>query len=449
MSEKKNRIKPEILGGFRDYLPELMIPRQKMIDKIRQVFESFGFLPLETPALEHSSVLGTDRDEFKMEVYRFKAGEQDVTLRFDLTVPLSRVIAAYPKIVKPFKRYQVGSVWRREKPQAGRYREFMQFDADTVGAASVLADAEIILLMYEAMRALDLENFVIRFNNRKILNGLPEVAGFDKKKAMDAFRILDKLEKIGLQEVIRQLRRPPDNKYDDVAIGVSDAGTDKIKEFIALSSGGDLTTKLREFFRGIAIAEEGISECEQIINVLTALAIPERNWKLDLSIARGLGYYTGPVFETTLTDLPEIGSVFSGGRYDELVMRYTGEKIPATGASIGVDRLVAALEKLGKIKKETATAWVLVCVMANVFAIEAIQLAQRLRKENIKTEVYLSGSASPREQIIYAAKRGIRFVAILGEDEERCGKIKLRDMVKREEYLLTEAEFFVKLEAWK
>ncbi|MFH1863706.1 MAG: ATP phosphoribosyltransferase regulatory subunit, partial [bacterium] len=190
--KNEKKIKPELLGGFRDYIPNVMLAKQEVLGTIRRTFEQFGFLPLDTPALERSSVLGTDTDEFKMEVYRFMAGDQDVTLRFDLTVPLARVVAAYPEILKPFKRYQCGLVWRKEKPQAGRFREFTQFDADIVGSDSILADAEIISLMYTTMKNLGLDNFLIRFNNRKILNGLPEVAGFEKKKAASVFRVLDK-----------------------------------------------------------------------------------------------------------------------------------------------------------------------------------------------------------------------------------------------------------------
>ena len=381
-----------------------------------------------------------------MEVYRFKAGDQDVTLRFDLTVPLSRVVAAYPEIIKPFKRYQIGPVWRKEKPQAGRFREFAQFDADIVGSDSTLADAEIIVLMYETFRNLGLENFVIRFNDRKILNGLSEVAGFKKEKAMDVFRILDKLEKVGLDETVKELKRKPENEFDESALALTDSSIIEIKEFLALSEKStDLIEKLKDFFRGVTIAEEGIQECEEIIRYLKVLDIPEKNWKFDLSIARGLGYYTGPVFETTLTDLPGIGSVFSGGRYDELVMRYTGEKIPATGASVGVDRLIAALEKLGKIKKTVATAKVLLTIIDQRFVEKTLRLAQRMRKDGINPEIYLAKGNNLREQLIYAAKRNIPFITILGEEENNAGKIKLKDMTKREEFLLTEEEVINRL----
>lgn len=446
--EKKDRIKPELLGGFRDYLPDLMIPRQDIIASIKKTFESFGFLPLDTPALERSSVLGTDKDEFKMEVYRFKAGDQDVTLRFDLTVPLSRVVAAYPEILKPFKRYQIGSVWRKEKPQAGRFREFAQFDADIVGSDSIASDTEIIILMYETLKNLGLENFVIRFNNRKILNGLPVVADFPIEKAMDVFRVLDKLEKIGLDEVMKELQRQPDNQYDDTALAISEKGAAKIKGFLSLAEIADpdmLVEKLKMFFKDVAIAEEGIKECEQIMENLNFLGLPQKNWKFDLSIARGLGYYTGPVFETTLTDLPQIGSVFSGGRFDELVMRYTGEKIPAVGASVGVDRLIAALETLGKIKRAKSTAKVLIAIIDNSLSQKLMALARDLRSAGINNEIFLGRTTGLKDQIIYAAKREIPFMIIYGGDEDRAGKFKLKDMTARKEEFLTKNELIARL----
>ena len=440
--EKIKKLKPELLGGFRDYLPEIMLPKQAVLDNIRRTFESFGFLPLETPALERSSVLGTDTNEFNMEVYRFDASGQDVTLRFDLTVPLARVVAAYPRLLKPFKRYQLGQVWRKEKPQAGRFREFMQFDADIVGSDSILADSEIIELMYQTMINLKIDDFVIRFNNRKILNGLSQVVGFDEARSMDVFRILDKLDKIGLEEVIRELQRPPDNEYDESAVAISDAGIDRLKEFLELS--GELD-ELMSFFRGVTLAQEGINECAQIIANLRALAIPERYWKLDLSIARGLGYYTGPVFETTLLDIPEIGSVFSGGRYDELVIRYTGERVPATGASIGVDRLISALDTLGRIEKKRTNSRVLVAFASENLGRKALTLARRIRQSGINTETFMGKDAALKNQIIYAVKQGIPFVVILGEEEEAMGKVKFKDMALRQESLCSLEEVIEKL----
>lgn len=449
--EKKNTtVKPELLGGFKDYLPETMIPRQKIIAKIKETYESFGFLPLETPGLERSSVLGSDKSDFRMEVYRFSdnfAGAgQDVTLRFDLTVPLSRVVAAYPELVKPFKRYQLGSVWRKEKPQAGRFREFAQFDADIVGSESILADSEIISLMYETMKNLGLENFVIRFNNRKILNGLPQVAKFDEKKASDVFQVIDKLDKIGAESVFAELQTKPFSEFDTEALNLSDESVTKIKEFLAISGDTEnIIKELKKFFTGVDIALEGIRECEQIIENIQYLGLSQENWKFDLATARGLGYYTGPVFETTLTDIPEIGSVFSGGRFDDLVMKFTGERVPAVGASVGVDRLFAALEKLGKIQKKQSVSLVLLTIMDDRYAKDIIKMAQGLRTAGVNAEVFLGKDKNFKNQLTYALKKEIPFMLILGEEEKKQGKIKLKDLNKREEVLLTESAAFDKL----
>lgn len=440
MSKKNKAVKPELLGGFRDFLPEVMIPRQAVIDKIINTMMEFGFLPLDTPCLERSSVLGTDEDEFKMEVYRFKDSSsekgQDVTLRFDLTVPLSRVMAANPKILKPFKRYQYGKVFRKEKPQSGRFREFAQLDADIVGSNSVMADIEIIQLMYRVMKNLKVGEFVIRFNNRKILNGLPEKAGFEAKKSEDVLRALDKLEKIGLKEIVKELQ-------SNTALALPNESVSKIKEFLSLSG---KIPELKNFFKGITIAEEGIQECEEIIKSLTELKIPQKNWQFDLSIARGLGYYTGPVFETTLSEIPEIGSVFSGGRFDELIMRFTGEKVPATGASIGLDRLITALERLGRLPKKSYTAKVIIARIDSKLDKDLMILANQLRQANIPTEIFLGSPETPlKEQIIYTAKREIPYMVIFGEAEAKAKKFRLKDMIKRREELLTKEEIISKL----
>jgi len=418
-----------------------MIARQEMVLKIRETCESFGFLPLETPGLERSSVLGTDKDEFKMQVYRFRAGDQDVTLRFDLTVPLSRVVSANPELIKPFKRYQFGSVWRKESPQAGRYREFAQFDADIVGSDSIIADTEIIVLMFKTLKNLGIDNFVIRFNDRKILNGLPAYASFDQGKTDQVLRTLDKLDKIGQDGVVNELKSKSHNELGEDGLALTERSISKIVDFLNLKgSTQELIGELKKLFCGVSVSEEGIGECEKIIENLEYLSIPRENWRLDLSIARGLGYYTGPVFETTLTDCPEIGSVFSGGRFDDLITRFTGEKIPSVGASVGVDRLLAALEKMGTIEKKVSTAKVLITVIDQSLSPKIMRLAQNFRAAGINTEIYLGKEKGLKGQIIYAAKREIPFVVIIGEEEDRVGKLKLKSMVERKEDLLLEKD---------
>lgn len=438
-------IKPASPGGFRDYLPEVMIPKQEILGQIRKTFESFGFQPLETHAVELSSVLGTDQDTFNMEVFNLQTSGQTLTLRFDLTVPLSRVIAANPLLLKPFKRYQLGPVWRAEKPQAGRFREFLQFDADIVGSDSIIADTEIVLLMYQAMVNLGLTRFVIRFNNRKILNGLPQACDFDPTKAPSVFRILDKLEKIGWEEVQKELQRLPDNQYDDSAPALSQQACDLIGSFLEISQSTQPIPMLESFFAQSEIAREGINECRQIIAYLNALKIPTNNWQLDLSVARGLGYYTGPVFETTLLDIPEIGSVFSGGRFDELVMRFTGQKMPAVGASVGVDRLMAALEQLGSIEKKRTLTKAMILSIGQELEGTSLALAQSLRKRGVNTEVYLGKDSSLGAQIGQAAKQEIPFVIIIGQDEVEQGLFRLKDMEQRTEEALTIEDLLDKL----
>ncbi len=436
---QNRKIKPKLLSGFQDFLPETMIPKQKIINQLIEVFEYFGFLPLETPCLERSSVLGTDQNEFKMEVYRFndnpKGKGRDVSLRFDLTLPLSRVIAANPDLIKPFKRYQIGKVFRKEKAQAGRYREFSQLDIDIVGSNSILADIEILQIIYQSLKALDLDKFLIKFSNRKLLNGLAEICELKSKKAKQVFRILDKLEKIGFNATLKDLKKEAE---------LTDSQISKIKQFLEISKEKEIISKLKKFFQKTEIGKEGIKEIQEIIDQLKELKIPEKNWRFDLSIARGLEYYTGLVFETELTEIPEIGAVFSGGRYDQLIKRFTGEKMPAIGASVGIDRLIAALEKINKFEKTKATAQVLIARLEKELDSEIMLLAKELRKNKIKTEIYLGESNMLKEQIIYAAKREIPYLIILGQEEKQQGKIKLKNMNQRTEELLTQQELIQK-----
>jgi histidyl-tRNA synthetase len=440
--EMNKNVKPEVLGGFRYYLPVDMISREAMINNIRKVYEKFGFVPLDTPALERSEVLGTDDPKFSMEVYRFKAGDQDVTLRFDLTVPLARVVASNPQLPKPFKRYQIGKVWRKEKPQAGRFREFTQFDADIVGSKSMLADTEIIMLMYEALSSLGISNFLIRFNDRKILNALPEYAGFESGKIKAVLRILDKLDKIGIDAVITELEQKPVDQYD-TAPGLSPSSIEKIVSFIKISgTNEEVLQQLSDKFKGILVAEDGMRELREIKDNLIVVGVPQDKWKIDLSIARGLDYYTGPVFETTLLDMPEVGSVFSGGRFDGLVGRFSGMSMPATGASVGLDRLYYALETLKKIKIESTLTQVLVTIFDPSLQSASLRIAQKLRNLGVRTELYLGDERTLKGQMAYAAKQNIPYVVIIGPDENNQGMVQLKDMNQRRQELLTEDNCF-------
>lgn len=426
---KNKKIKPELAGGFRDYLPEDMIPRQSIIDKIMAVFERFGFVPLDTPGVEKGEILTGGDENFSNQIFQVKksGSEKDkLALRFDLTIPLARVIAQYPdKIKKPFKRYQIGKAWRGERQQAGRYKEFLQVDADIIGSDSMIADAEIISLVYETMSNLGIENFLIRVNNRKILNGLPKYANFPKEKINPVLRVIDKLDKQGWETVQKELSDKN---------GLNKKQIEKIKDFLNLknSSRKKVLSDILKLMKSIPIAEEGIGELEFISRSLGNLGVPEDKWIIDPSVVRGLGYYTGPVFETILTDFPEIGSVFAGGRYDNLVERFSNDSVSAVGISAGVDRLFTAMEKLGKIEKNKLISKVMI-LNFDKNCIDYIQkIAARLRKEGIPTEIYLDNKKSLKAQVINALETS-RVIIIAGESEKKKETVKIKDVVLKKE----------------
>ena len=433
-------IKPEIPGGFRDYLPREMIQRQSMLDTIRGIYESFGFSPLETPAIERTDVLTGGQSSmviYNASLSRSEPSEQQaLSLRFDLTVPLARVVSAYPNdLPRPFRRYQCAKVWRGEKPQAGRFREFMQFDADVVGSDSMLADAEIIWLMQRTMTALGFTRFVIRFNNRKILNalalriGIGDVAG---DKAKEFFRILDKLEKIQWEGVEAELRRLPESSADAWALALNDEQVAIVRAFIHIDGDTDqILADLPKVLGDSPMAVDGVNELKEIVSYLQAINLPVENWTVDLSVARGLDYYTGPVFETTLLDAPEMGSVFSGGRYDGLVSRFSSAMLPATGASIGVDRLFAAMEKLGLIAGRQTVTDVLIIDFTPVLRPNILSIAGSLRSAGINTEIYEGTERSFKAQLAYATSLEIPIVLILGDREASQGVVQLKNMRNR------------------
>src|SRR3989344_2317244 len=407
-------INPELAGGFRDYLPEDMIPRQRMFDTIRGVFERFGFIPLDTPALEKEEIL--------------TGGEEKLALRFDLTVPLARVIAQYPnEIKKPFKRYQVGPVWRAEKPQAGRFREFTQFDADIVGSASMMADAEIISVMYETMTALGISNFLIKVNNRKILNGLAEYAGFSSEKNVTVLRMIDKLDKQGWDEVQKEL----------IDCGLELIEAEAIKKFVSIKNSNteEILGLVESLMKKSATALEGIAELREILNYTQALGVPDDSWEIDLSVARGLGYYTGAVFETILQDLPSFGSVFSGGRYDGLVEKFSPNSVPATGASVGVDRLFVALKELKLVRPIKTVAQVIILNFDKTCEVTCLKTANVLRKAQVSTEIYLGQETTLKGQLAYAVRNEAPVVIIIGSIELQKGFAQIKDMRARKQSL--------------
>lgn len=426
-------VAPKLLRGFRDLLPAQMNARLRMIDTIRGVYESYGFLPLETPAQEYRVTLLGYGEENAKQIFSFRNPEdEEVALRFDLTVPLARVVAQYPDLILPFRRYQVAPVWRTDKPDPGRFREFLQFDLDAVGAPTLAADVEILTAMYDTLRALGFERFRIRFSDRKVLNALLDYAGISRDLAHAVFRVLDKLEKIGPDGVAAELTRGRVDASGDriPGLGLADVQVGKIREFLALPRGsrGDVLGALERLFTGGPSAAEAVAELRFLCDSLDALGIPEAQVRLDLSIARGLDYYTGPVFEAVLDDAPEFGSVFGGGRYDGLVERFLGRTIPAVGASIGVDRLLAAMQKLGLIDDSPATAQVLVTVMEPGRLADYQRLTRGLRLAGINTEMYLGEERSLGKQLQYANRQRIPVAVIIGTDEFARGEVTIKNL---------------------
>jgi histidyl-tRNA synthetase len=412
-------IEPRVLKGFRDYLPQDETARRALMEILERVFRSFGFVPIDTPALEYAEVLlGKGGGETDKQVYRFKdKGERDVALRFDLTVPFARFMAAHvDELYLPFRRYHMAKVWRGENTQRGRYREFMQCDFDIVGIDSASADTDIILLISEAIAALDVGSFTVRVNHRGIFNRFLEASGVREKSAA-VLRLVDKLEKIGAEEVGRLL-----------AAEVGEGTAASVLEFVRKEEGFEETlakieglaggpapdsARLRDIWRNASEAGFAGKLC------------------LDPSITRGLDYYTGVVFETSLDAMPEIGSVCSGGRYDELASLYTTKRLPGVGSSIGLDRLLAALDELGKIKGRPGYTQLLVLAVEDSLAPSYHRIARALRVAGIAAEVFPE-KRKLAQQFAYAERKGIPLAIILGTEEAAQGRVQLRDLGKRE-----------------
>jgi len=430
-----DKVKPRLSKGLRDLLPEQMLARQRMIDTIRGVYERYGFVPLHTPAIEYLDVLtGSDAgSEAQQSIFTVNNPEKEkLGLRFDLTVPLARVVAQYRELPRPFRRYQVSPVWRADKPDKGRFREFTQFDLDSVGVTSEIADTEIIAGMCDTLTALEVGPYEVRFSSRNLLNLLLSFAGIAHEQGADVFRVLDKLDKIGMKKVRLELTDGYTDKSGDPikGLGLSADQVDRIEKFLAIKSKNrkEVFSQLYELFSAVENSDEEISGVEKISDQLYSLGYGDDQAVFDLSIARGLAYYTGPVFEAVLLDAPEFGSVFGGGRYDGLVMRFLGEKVPATGASIGVDRLLAALEHLGQVEKRKTTSRVLVTNMDPALTDDCLAMTFELRRAGIPSEMYLAKAGRFGKQIKYADAWGISLCVLYGSDEKDRGVVTVKDM---------------------
>lgn len=421
-----NLIKPRTLKGFRDYLPNAMIAREALIDTARSVYRSYGFSPIDTPALEYTEILlGKGSDETDKQLYRFQDhGDRDVALRFDLTVPLARFAAQHAQeLGTPFKRYHIGTVWRGENTQKGRYREFMQCDFDTIGTESNAADIETLLVIHDLMERIGFERFTIRVNNRLVLNGLLEKQGLTEQ-TMGILRALDKLPKIGREKVIAEMVEHA---------GATEAQAAAVLDLAELT--GDSAAMLDSvegMLDGNESGQEGIGKLRELFACCESAGIPAGRIELDLSIARGLDYYTGTIYETFLGDKPEIGSVCSGGRYDNLAGLYTKQKLPGIGASLGLDRLLAAMEMLEMVEAASTPADVFIPRFEADRLGDYLKLAGELRAAGLTVEVFPDAKKLGK-QLQYADRKGHKVAVIAGGNEFESGTWQVKNLQVRGE----------------
>ncbi|MGY8733467.1 MAG: histidine--tRNA ligase [Pirellulales bacterium] len=403
-------IQPRTLKGFRDYLPESMIPRERLIDIARKVYRSYGFSPIDTPTLEYLEILtGKGSEETDRQLYRFEDhGGRNVGMRFDLTVPLARFVAQHINTLgTPFKRYHIAPVWRGENTQRGRYREFMQCDFDTIGTLSVAADIETGLVINDLFEKLGFERFTVHLNNRQVLTGLLEQIGV-AEQATAILRSLDKLTKIGRERTANEMVK---------TAGITAEQAEQVLAITTLTgSNQEILDNLKPLVAQSELGTAGIDRLQQILDGLAAGGVPQERIKLDVSIARGLDYYTGVIFETFLDDLPGIGSVCSGGRYDNLAELYTKQQLPGIGASLGLDRLLAAMDELEMIDKVKTPADILVVYFEKDRLNKYLEIAASLRQAGWAVEVFPDAKKMGK-QLKYADGRGFQYALIAGGDE--------------------------------
>ena len=429
-----DKIKPRTLSGFMELQPDKQVQMDKMRAVLAETYARYGFTPLDTPAIEAAEVLlAKGGGETEKQIYRFTKGESDLALRFDLTVPLAKYVAAnYGQLTFPFRRYQIGKVWRGERAQRGRFREFYQADIDIIGdgALDILNEAEIPAIIYDTFTRLGLHRFRIRVNNRKVLNGFFAILGLSEQ-AGDVLRTIDKLDKIGADKVRALLTD---------TCGVTAEQADEILRFIACpGTSADKLTFLEQYRGRKETFDTGLDELRTVVGYLPAFGVPEENFELDLTIARGLDYYTGTVYETVLLDHPEVGSICSGGRYDDLAGYYTNKSLPGVGISIGLTRLFYILQEQNMISDAvlTAPADVLILPMTDDLS-AAVSLASMLRAGGLRVQLY-SERKKFKAKIGYADKLGIPFVIFLGEDEIAQNVCALKNMDTGEQEAVTQA----------
>jgi len=416
-----DRITPRTLKGFRDYLAESMIPRERLIETARRVYRGYGFSPIDTPALEYLEVLsGKGGDETDKQLYKFcDRDKRWVGLRFDLTVPLARFVAQhFGELAFPFKRYHIAAVWRGENTQRGRYREFMQCDFDTIGTRSPAADVETALVIHDLLRAIGFEAFKIRVNNRMVLTGLLELLGL-ADRATPVLRALDKLAKIGPAKVAEEMK---------ATAGADESQAASVLKLAVLTGTNDeILRELESLLAGSETGRSGVARLRDVLAAVTAAGVPECRLQLDVSIARGLDYYTGIIYETYLDALPAIGSVCSGGRYDNLAKLFTDQELPGIGASLGLDRLLAAMEELGMVEKVSTPAPVFIPYFDAARLHDYLRLAAAIRSAGIGVELY----PEPKklgQQLKYADRRGFRVALVAGSNEFESNTCQVKDL---------------------
>ena len=442
-----NKIKPQLPSGMRDYLPADVLRRQYVINTVSEVFETYGYEPLQTPVMElQETLMGKYGEDAEKLIFNAKhpGGKEDLALRYDLTVPLARAFGMHEsQLMMPFKRYQIAPVWRAERPQRGRFREFFQCDADTVGISGMEADAESISLVVTTLQRLGFNDFLIKLNNRKLLTGIGQYAGLSGEPLANLYRSIDKLDKIGVDGV----------KEEMIKGGVDSAVVSKVMDLIANTRAGDSVgyeagaesiNVLRETLAGIESAGQALDELTDVLKFLKAMHVPGELIDLDVSVVRGLGYYTGPIFEAMLTsDDPEerVGSVSGGGRYDDLIGLFRKEPLPTVGVSVGIERLIVLMDKRNLYPPDLnrTVVEVLVTVFGPDTRDEAIGLASALRASGIKTELFMQ-QAKIGKQFGYADKKGIPVVALLGPDEIARGDVKFKRLADQQEIVVPRVE---------
>ena len=420
------KMKPRTLSGFMELLPQKQAQMERMMQTLRETYELYGFYPLDTPVLEASEVLlAKGGGETEKQIYRFQKGDTDLSMRFDLTVPLAKYVALhYGQLTFPFRRYQIGKVYRGERAQRGRFREFYQADIDIIGDGQldIINEAEIPSIIYKTFSKMGLNRFKIRINNRKVLNGFFEVLGLSERSG-DVMRTIDKLEKIGADKV-RQIL------LDDC--GASESQADEIIKFITISGGTQGILQALKAYEGKnEVLDLGISELTTVAKYMEQFGVPASHFEIDLTIARGLDYYTGTVYETTMLDHPEIGSICSGGRYDNLAEYYTDKQLPGVGISIGLTRLFFVLEDKNYLAKTASPADVMILPMTDDVG-AAIELATRLRDNGVHVQLNCEKKKF-KAKITYADKLSIPYVVFMGEDEIKNNTVALKELATGEQ----------------